>query len=209
MDDLPQFNKAVPADFHPATLTTKGHDDLPTRAGVSGLTALYNTWATLADTEAQLTNKAKLSQIAAKETHKALEKSEAVVKHLNEVEKNLTKAISNAITAKRTRYDAELRAHYKGKPGEALKDAAANPEIAAALYDVPAVLLGYTPEQTALLRERIEMAHAEGDFNARASARRASAKLATARERFGSVWMGKMSKWANSDDAVLAKIGAA
>lgn len=209
MDDLPAVHKAIPPDFHPATLTHKGNDDIPTRAGVSGLTALYSTWATLADTEAQLNNKAKLSQIAAKETHKALEKSEAVVRHLNEVEKNLSKSIASTITGKRTRYDAELRAHYKGKPGEALKDAANNPEIAAALYDVPAVLLGYTDEQVALLRDRIEMAHAAGDHSARASARRASAKLATARERFGQVWMAKMAKWANSDDAVLAKIGAA
>lgn len=196
------IHKAIPSDHHPSTL--RGPDDLPTRAGVSALTDLYTTWSTLADLEGQLTNKAKMRDRALKDMTAALGKSEAVVKHLNEVAANHTKAIKNAITSKRTRYDAELRAHYKGKPSEALKGIA-DAEVAAALYDVPAVLLGFTEEQVALLRNQIEMTHVSGDYHTRASAIRAATKLEAARERFGQTWMTKARKWDDTDDAVLAR----
>lgn len=208
MDDIPALHRAIPPDHHPATLIHKGVDDLPTRAGVTGMTQLYNTWAKLADLESQLSDKSKLKDIAIKDMSNALTKADAVIRHLKDVEGKLNTSIKNAIISKRTRYDAELRAHYKGKPSEAMK-AIQDPEIAAALYDVPNVLLGFTQEQVDLLRDQIERTHVPSDHSSRASARRATKKLEAAHERFGSTYLAKIAAWANSDDALIARAGAA
>ncbi len=204
MDTPIPVSRHVPPDYHPASL--RG-DDIPTRAGQHGLTGLYTTWDALGALETQVKDKNKLLRHVGNEMVRALAKSEEVVKHLQGLEKNNDNAIRNELRGKKDAYSPELRAYYKGKFSELLSAAEKDLQTAGAVYDAPAVLLGLTQEQAAVLRDRIEAAHVPSSYRDRKSARAAIAKLEAARERFGRTYMLKLGQWESADDVLIAKAG--
>jgi hypothetical protein len=204
MDDTIPVSRHVPPDFHPETL--RG-DDIPTRAGKHGLTGLYTTWDKLGALEREVKDKSKLLKHVGNEMVRALAKSEETVKHIQGLEKNNDNHIRNELRGKKDAYSAELRAFYKGKFSELVRAAEADLQTAGAVWDCPAVLLGLTPEQASILRDRIEAAHVPDSYRDRKSARAAIAKLEAARERFGRHYMVKMGQWESSDDVLIAAAG--
>ncbi|MBA4132880.1 MAG: hypothetical protein C0519_15830 [Hyphomicrobium sp.] len=206
--NFPPVVAGAPADYHPLSLYTKDvRDDLPTRSGAQALGALYSTWATLAETERQVTDKSKLNDFVLNEMTKALAASEKTLNYVKSMEAENSKAIRNDIVKLRSHHAEEIRAVYRAQKvplSTLLQDARSNPEIAGALAYVPSVLLGITRQEADRLNDAIEAAHAVSSYQTRASARKVATKIEAAREQFAREYFGKTTKWAQSDDVVIA-----
>lgn len=208
-EKFPPLTNAIPTDHHPMTLYNKDiRDDLPTRATVQALSALYGSWSAIAETEVQVKDKSKLLDYVHREMTKSVTKIEGTIQHVRELEKANDDAINKALIGKRTAHASEIRNIYrerKAKLSELVADAQSNIEIAGALYRMAPVLTGLTPAEQELLNDAIERAHVSDSYATRASARKGLAKLEAAKERFGTGYVKKMGQWANSDDVLIAK----
>ncbi len=206
MDDLPEVNIKVPTSAHPAAFlhSQRGRDNFAVRAAATGLSDLYIAWSKIEDTIAALTDKAKSSKFVVAELTKAQAKADGAQRHLAELERTHDTSIKNTIGKLNKTYASELRSHYKGKFSELAKDIT-DPQVAAAVYGVPAVLLGLTPEQVKIITDRIEQTHAPSDYQTRDSARKAQASFEATRERFQQVMLKRVAAYENSDDRILER----
>lgn len=207
-DFLPVHTK-IPSDAHPATIAARStDDDLPTRAGISTATKLYAAWSRIEDTLGQLKDQRKAEAFVMDVHGKALKEADQGLKYLRDHERALTDAITKTVGTFRRQYAAELRQHYAKEkaPFSALLSDISNPDVAAAIYDVPTVLLGsVTPEQHATLISRIEEVHANKEFRARNNARLAIGIIDRAKEDFHAKQMKRLVAFENSDEKILAK----
>lgn len=157
MEGLPEANIKVRTSAHPAAFlhSVRGRDDFAVRAPASGMSDFYNAWSHIETTLASLTDTAKSQKFVLNETTEAQSKAYGVMRHLKELERNHDTSIKNTIGKISKTYAAELRAHYKGRFSELAKDVS-DPQVAAAVYGVPAVLLGISAKQMDITTQRIQ-----------------------------------------------------
>jgi ABC-type Na+ efflux pump permease subunit len=196
----------VPADYHPLAL---GKDDsLPARAGQTALASLYGTWTFLQETDREVSDKSKLTNIIASEMTKALERLDKSISYAAGQEKSYHEAITKVIAACKTAHANEIRTVLREKKlplSVLIREAKSDTAVAAALHGIPSVLTGLKPDEQAALNDAIEATLAASSYADRASARRVHAKLTVAKERFGTTWMKRIAVYGNSDDVKLAE----
>lgn len=204
---LPEIHPKVSGTYHPASYMhgLRDRDDFATRTTIEASANLYAAWANVETVFHSLTDGKKAHAYILNEHIKQCSAAEKRIKHLVELEAGNTQSIENTIKSFPRTYSSELRAHYKGKFSEAIKDAAEDKAVAAALYQVPHQLLGITKDQADLINARIEQIHTADQYQARDSARKGQEFLRKSVDAFGSHQLKRASKLENHDDVVLAR----